>query len=1349
MTNQAGGIWNSGGGTVNITDSTIGDNTAALSGGGIWNQSGTVQLLNTIVAGNSASNLDGPDIRGTATDDGYNLIGNTSGSSGFTASTDQLNVSADLSALGNYGGLTQTLAPLPGSPAIAAGDPGQAGTTAQNGVVRPSASVDIGAAQDPTFVVNTTSDSDDGSATGATISLRDAIEYGANATSGTSVIAFDPTVFDPANGPYTITLVGSELPQITGSLEISGPGDATLGVSGNNQSRIFDIGSTASVVISGLTIEDGNGQSASGVGASNGGAILNAGTLTLADSTVSGSTATGSLVNYGYGPRAAGGAGGGISNQSGAYLVLSNSVVTGNKAYGFNSGGHLIGASGGGIRNFGNLQVVGSTVSNNTAYHVAYGTGYSGGFGGGIFSNSDSPNPLTISDSTISDNTAQGTSGGIFSFVRTGNVAITDSTISGNKAPGAVGIWSYGEHGTSMAITGSTIANNTATGNYGYAGGIWTGGSPLTVTDSTIADNSAYQVGAIYVNSSTLTLLDSTVTGNSASGRRGGIYIEPPYASLTLQNTILAGNTSPTAPDLADTGTVTDNGHNLLGTALRGTVSGTGDVFSDSPALSSLGSYGGSTQTLEVLPGSPALAAGDPSQAGTTAQNGVVRVASAVDIGAAEDPYIVVNTTADRDDSSLTTGTISLRDAIEYGADANPSGITVIVFDPSLAGQTILLGGTELPQITGEVAIAGPGAGLLAVSGGGLSRVFDIGSAATVGISGLTIEDGYLNASGGGFGNTGGGIFNRGTLTLTDSTVSGNHARLGGAILSYSGGVTLIDSTVSGNSAQGGGGIYNTSLGTLTLNDSTVSNNSCSVNWGGGISNWGGTLTLNDSTVTGNTAAFAGGGIYNLFSGSLTVTNSTISGNTAVHGGGINFGGFYSGQSGPLSVSDSIIAGNTASGSAPDLNGSITTDNGYNLLGTAVQGATTATDAPATNNPLLAPLGYYGGPTETMALLPGSPALGTGAPSGPDQRGFAASTDIGAFQTQSSLVVNTADDTASGAEPSGELSLRDAINLANADGGGTITFASALTGDTITLSGTELPPITSNTTITGPGAGNLAVSGDNASRIFDIASGATVSISGLTIEDGNSVSQGGQGGGIRNDGTLTLSNSTVSGSFAESGGGIYNNVSLHSASALILIDNTISGNSAAFGGGICNSNNGTLTLTGTTVSGNTSSGDAGGIDNFGMAMLTDSIVSGNSAVDGGGLWNLNVGTLTLMGCTVSSNSASTYGGGILNDGGSLALTSTTVSANTAAVSGGGIENDSGTATLTDSTLSGNQGNSGVASTQTAAVSRSRRQPLPAIRPWVRMVRTQPMAAVRAAAARLSAGPSPSPAARSP
>jgi large repetitive protein len=228
--------------------------------------------------------------------------------------------------------------------------------------------------------------------------------------------------------------------------------------------------------------------------------------------------------------------------------------------------------------------------------------------------------------------------------------------------------------------------------------------------------------------------------------------------------------------------------------------------------------------------------------------------------------------------------------------------------------------------------------------------------------------------------------------------------------------------------------------------------------------------------------------------------------------------------------------------------------------------------------------------------------------------------------------------------------------LSHSLSGDQITFASGLSGSTITLSSTLT--ISHNITITGLGAANLAVSGNSSVHDFLVNSGVTASISNLTIKNGH-----GSGGGIRNQGTLTLSNDTFSANTSTtSGGGVYN------TGTLTVSNSTFTNNSANYGGGL--SSVGTATLTGCTFNGNSASITAGGIVN----------------------WN---GTLTLSNSTLASNIAET-GAGIINYGTTavLTLSNDTIAYNTDSVgNGAGVENYQGTVTMLNTIVAGNHLNS--------------------------------------------------------
>ena len=215
-----------------------------------------------------------------------------------------------------------------------------------------------------------------------------------------------------------------------------------------------------------------------------------------------------------------------------------------------------------------------------------------------------------------------------------------------------------------------------------------------------------------------------------------------------------------------------------------------------------------------------------------------------------------------------------------------------------------------------------------------------------------------------------GGISNNGiSLQINGSLFSGNTAVGNGGGICYPNGIT--SSSISGNEAgANGGGIYNTTATALFTNV-TLNGNSASSN-GGGIYATSGTAILTNVTLSGNHANTFGGGI---FSGGLTtLTNVTIYGNTAAGDGGIDI------DSGTATLTNTIVANNTGGDCGGLVGGSFNLSSDNNC-GFGVRGNI---------NVMLAPLGNYGGPTQTHMLLPGSPAIdfgtNTGCPS-TDQRG--------------------------------------------------------------------------------------------------------------------------------------------------------------------------------------------------------------------------------------------------------------------------------------------------------------------------------------------------------------------------
>jgi hypothetical protein len=265
---------------------------------------------------------------------------------------------------------------------------------------------------------------------------------------------------------------------------------------------------------------------------------------------------------------------------------------------------------------------------------------------------------------------------------------------------------------------------------------------------------------------------------------------------------------------------------------------------------------------------------------------------------------------------------------------------------------------------------------------------------------------------------------------------------------------------------------------------------------------------------------------------------------------------------------------------------------------------------------------------------------------------------------------------------SGPGSLRQAI--VDTPAGGTVDFQPGLVG-TIALTSGELG-IGKDLTIAGPGANALTISGNHASRVFDIAAGPNVAISGLTIADGTvSGSSFISGGGILNAGTLTITSCIIRSNSASntSGGSVYgggiSNTGALTLTATTLSDNTVSAAVLAAGGGIGNA--GTLAVNACTFSDNVADGtrgaDGGGIYNSATLTVIDSTFAGNTArssvdPEGGGIYN--AGTTNIISSTLRQNTASGglngIGGGIRTQGAhaSTDVWSTIIAGNTAASS---------------------------------------------------------------------------------
>jgi predicted outer membrane repeat protein len=411
----------------------------------------------------------------------------------------------------------------------------------------------------------------------------------------------------------TIALSTGEL-AITHALTIAGPGADAITVSGSHASRLFNIASASTVAISGLSIADGQ--------ASQGGGISVDGTLNISNCVISDNASSGN--------------GGSIFIGTMGALRIDNSTVSDNTAA--NSGGGIFTTTG-------SLSISDSTLSGNHA---------SNGSGGAV---NTSSSHATFDGLTFQDNGCTSGDGGGGAINAEDMLSITDCSFLNNTSdstPGGIArggaVW-----GRTMTISGSTFsgntAGNTASGSTGLGGAIHADNTS-TIVNTTIVGNTVNGHtdlsggGGVGIGFSTMTIRSCTITGNTDnSGVGGGGILNQHGFTLTLRNTIVAGNTAATAdngPDIRGSVATTGSVNNLIGIA-TGTYSGPGNgvqgnqVGSASapidPLLDTLQDNGGPTKTMALLAGSPALNAGDPNERGVADQRGVVR-AGGVNIGA-------------------------------------------------------------------------------------------------------------------------------------------------------------------------------------------------------------------------------------------------------------------------------------------------------------------------------------------------------------------------------------------------------------------------------------------------------------------------------------------------------------------------------------------------------------------------------------------------------------------------------------------------------------------------------------------------------------------------------------------
>jgi hypothetical protein len=574
-----------------------------------------------------------------------------------------------------------------------------------------------------------------------------------------------------------------------------------------------------------------------------------------------------------------------------------------------------------------------------------------------------------------------------------------DLTIAG---PGVAVMTVSGNHASrvfevaatfTVNISGLTIANGSVANANG--GGIYNAGT-LTLTSSTLSGSSAnggssftVDGGGIY-NAGTLSIASSTLSGNTAIGRGnlanacgGGIYNT---GTLTLTSSTLSGSSATASdnyPDMAQGGGIYN----------AGALTITGSTLNNNSANGFTASQGGGIFNSDTLTLTDSTLSGSSAGMGGGIENSDGTVA-------------------------LTSSTLSHNVAFEWGGGIQSAG-TLTITSCTFSFNSVLVasgygGGIEIASGTATITSSTLNGNSSALAGGGIDNN------GTLTITSSTLNGNSAVSGGGGINS--GGINSGSMLTITSSTLSGNSA-LGGGGLNHGGTATITSSTLSDNFASGrfpfGGGIasggYSTAA-TLSLTNCILSGNSAAT--GGGIHSYtyyaDSTVSLTNCTLSGNSAA-TGGGIYNTgysATATLSLTSSTLSGNLASGGPGGGIVNIVNTGYAIAQARNTIIAGNTAA-SLPDVSGPLASQ-GHNLIGDGTGGSGyDPTDLVGTaSNPIdpkLGPLADNGGPTLTMALLPGSPAIDAGdntdAPMW-DQRGAPfrrivnGTIDIGAFEVQ-------------------------------------------------------------------------------------------------------------------------------------------------------------------------------------------------------------------------------------------------------------------------------------------------------------------------------------------------------------
>ncbi len=614
---------------------------------------------------------------------------------------------------------------------------------------------------------------------------------------------------------------------------------------------------------------------------------------------------------------------------------------------------------------------------------------------------------LTLSGLTVEEGYSAGDGGAL---VNHGSLSLVNVRLRNNLAGGSGGAIYH--DGSSLTADRSCFVDNGAHAG----GGLYALGGNLELSSTAFIGNiSTEGGGGLAVLDGDLELANGSILANESLTAGGGLYLE--NSSGRLVNLTVLDNLAPEGPHAWSTGGASlELGNSIIGgdagyAGIAGSgITSLGSNLSDGDAagwnmasdlanaglgLGIFGNYGGLGPVYPLLPGSPAIDAGDDSlvPAGSRDQRGLARFSDGnsdgsgpqVDIGSFEVQLYVVSAlqirgsaTGGTDDggygnpfdpsddadsissadvfAKLTqTGKADIGDGV--GANNSAGGGAVSFSEKLLGGRTVLKG-SEL-EIRRNLAIYGPGATEFAIDGDGRSPVFRVSDEAMAYISGVAIENGSATSGGGIVVQSGAQV------DLEEVSLSGNQASQdGGGLAVEDGQAYVFRSAMLGNIAGGkGGAVAAMPEATLFVDNSTVA-----LNQAGGLGGavYGeGTVSIQSSTLVGNTAGMNGPSVYAGPGGEVTYRNSIFS-----HGGNP---GLAAGAGGAL------LSGGFNISTGPDTALSQASDRGSldpRLGPLALNGGTTLSYAPA----YLSPAINSGDGTDTAELdQPGNERVRGGA----------------------------------------------------------------------------------------------------------------------------------------------------------------------------------------------------------------------------------------------------------------------------------------------------------------------------------------------------------------------------------